>query len=353
MGGVDIGQSTVTIRARAPVRIDFAGGWSDVPEFADAETGAVVNAAITRYVHVEARSGGGSYRFIAEDLGERVFFKSPTDVTYDGKLDLHKAALNMLPVTGGVEVISRADVPAGSGLGASGSLDVALLLALARCRLEEYDPAELAEMGFLLETSELRLAGGRQDQLAAALGGFHHFTFGGGSPVTARALAVSPDAAEDLARHTSVFYTGQSHFSSQTHNRVWTAFREDRDGVRDAIRAMRDLVAPMAEAFEAGRWEEVARGVDANWEHQQRLDATIATERTQAIETAVRAHGAWGMKETGAGAGGCLVVLGPADKRAAIREAAEEAGGRWLDWAFDFEGATTWDEKDDADSGTG
>ncbi|MFB3113317.1 MAG: hypothetical protein ACE10G_14895, partial [Gemmatimonadales bacterium] len=153
------------VHAKAPVRIDFAGGWSDVPDFADAEGGgvggAVANAAITLYAHVECRAGGGGYRMHAEDIGEHVLVRTPAEMIYDGKLDLHKAALNMLPVLGGVEVITSSDVPAGSGLGASGSLDVALLQALMLCRGEEYDASEIAEMGFLLETVELKLAGGR------------------------------------------------------------------------------------------------------------------------------------------------------------------------------------------------
>ncbi len=182
----------MSVHAKAPVRIDFAGGWSDVPDFADTEGGAVANAAITLYTHVECILGGNGYRIQARDIGERVVFQSPADVSYDGKLDLHKAALNMLPVAGGVEVITWSDVPAGSGLGASGSLCVALLQALARCREEEYDSVEVAEMGFLLEWSELKLAGGRQDQYAAALGGFHELVFGAGSGVDRSSLPLAP-----------------------------------------------------------------------------------------------------------------------------------------------------------------
>ena len=162
---------SLSVQARAPVRIDFAGGWSDVPDFAEREGGggAVVNAAISLYTRVECLVGGGKFRLHAEDLELHAVYSSPLELVYDGKLDLHKAALNMLPVLGGVELITTCDVPPGSGLGASGALDVALLHALALCRGENYAPLELAEMGFLVEASELKLAGGRQDQLAGAL----------------------------------------------------------------------------------------------------------------------------------------------------------------------------------------
>ncbi len=338
----------MSFRARAPVRIDFAGGWSDVPEFADTEGGAVVNAAIALYVHVECRVGGGSYRLFAEDVDERVFLPSPADVVYDGTLDLHKAALNMLPVPGGVEIISSSDVPPGSGLGGSGALDVALLQGLAACRGESYDAAELAEMGFLLETSELKLAGGRQDQYAAALGGFHEFSFGAGAGVEARSLDITAEAATAFSRHVAVVYTGQSHFSSQTHERVWQAYREDGAGVADAIRVMRDLVTPVAQSLEAGLWSEVGRLMDENWTQQQRLDATISTDASNDIESAVRAAGAWGLKATGAGAGGCLVIVGPSDRQADIATAATAGGGRVLEWSFALEGAKSWQVEEDA-----
>ena len=122
----------MSFHARAPVRVDFAGGWTDVADFAEVHGGAVVNAAIGLYVNVECLPGGGMYRFHAEDVGERVFLRSPTDIVYDGKLDLHKAALNMMPVMGGVEIITSSDVPTGSGLGASG-LWMSLCCALSPC----------------------------------------------------------------------------------------------------------------------------------------------------------------------------------------------------------------------------
>ena len=343
----------MSFHARAPVRIDFAGGWSDVADFADAEGGAVANAAITLYVSVECILGGDGYRIHARDIGERVSIRTPADVSYDGKLDLHKAALNMLPVAGGLEIVTWSDVPAGSGLGASGSLDVALLHALARCREEEYDGAELAEMGFLLETSELKLTGGRQDQYAAALGGFHELVLGAGSGVEIMPMQITEEAAADLAEHLTLVYTGQTHFSSQTHDRVWASYHDDRDGVKDAILTMRDLVSLVRDAINASDWQKLAGLIDDNWQQQQRLDVTISTKATQDIEAAVRKAGAWGVKATGAGAGGCLIVAGPAGKGGEIAAAAESAAGQVLQWAFDFAGVTSWQAKDEADHDAG
>ena len=328
-----------SVRSRVPTRIDFAGGWTDVPEFADREGGAVVNAAIDLRVHVEFLMGkrGNTIRLNAQDLMEHVTIQALDAVTYDGKLDLHKAALNMLPVTGGVEILSRSDAPSGSGLGASGALGVALLAGLSRLREEPFSPEELAEMGFQLETQELRLMGGRQDQYSAALGGFHELTFSENA-VQARRLALDEDAARDLEAHTILVYTGHSHFSSATHERVWQAYSEGEATVTETLHTLRDLAAPAAGALEAGDWKELASLVDENWRQQQRLDATIATQKTREIEEAARAAGAWGLKATGAGAGGCMVVFCSPDDRAAVSEAVTAAEAEVLSAGFSAEG---------------
>ncbi len=155
----------------------------------------------------------------------------------------------------------------------------------------------------------------------------------------------------------AIVYKGQSHFSSQTHDRVWKAYHANQQGVGEALTAMRDLVGPLADSLEAGDWRGVARAMDENWVQQQRLDATISTPATRDIETAVREAGAWAVKAAGAGAGGCLIVMGPADRQPEIRRAAEARGTegrvRTLDWSFDFEGVTSWETGGDAGSRPG
>jgi D-glycero-alpha-D-manno-heptose-7-phosphate kinase len=331
------------VRARAPVRVDFAGGWSDVPAFAEAEGGVVTNAALQRYVHVDAIRGGQGIRLVAEDLGRRVTARRPADLLYDGTLDLHKAAVNMLPVTGGLELLTRSDVPAGSGLGASGALDVALVSALARLRRESYAAPELAELGFHLEAVELRLDGGRQDQYAAALGGVRTLAFARDA-VDTRAIPLEPAAVAELERALVIAYTGQSHFSAQTHRRVWAAYADGRPETVDALRAIRDLGVAAAEALDAADWPRLARVVDDNWAEQRRLDATISTPGVRAVESALRAAGAWGVKAAGAGAGGCLLALCAPDARAAVVRAATAAGARVLEARLDFQGVTVWED---------
>jgi len=338
----------MTVHSTSPLRIDFAGGWSDVADFADREGGTVVNAAISILVHVDFIAGGGRIRLHAEDTGEHVTLESSGSVVYDGKLDLHKAALNMLPVTGGIEILSRSDALSGSGLGGSGALDVALLAGLAHLREESYDQRELAELGFLLEASELGLFGGKQDQYAAALGGFLELEFHNGQ-VDVRRLSIPEPAARELSSHTVLVFTGQTHFSSQTHERVWDAYNSGDDTVIDAIRCIRDAAREAGDAIESGDWKGLASLVDENWLNQQRLDATMVTPATARIDAAVREAGAWALKATGAGAGGCVVVLCPPERRRAVTEAAHATGGKVLDFDFSFDGVRVWQQDDAAE----
>ncbi len=334
----------------APTRVDFAGGWSDVPVFADAESGIVANAALAIRVHVEAIRGGAGIRLIAEDLGERVVARHPADLLYDGHLDLHKAAMNMLPVGGGLELLTRSDAPAGSGLGASGALDVALVAALAPLRRERYGREELAELGFHLEATELGLRGGRQDQYAAALGGVHELRFGTGG-VTVCPIPLSPDARAELDAMLVIAFTGHSHFSAQTHQRVWAAYGEGRPDVVSALRGIRDLGATAGDALRRADWRALASVMDENWRLQQCLDGTISTPGVRRVEQAARAAGAWGVKATGAGAGGCLAILAAPGDRGSVIAGVTAVGALVLDARLDFEGLTV--REDDAPDARG
>jgi D-glycero-alpha-D-manno-heptose-7-phosphate kinase len=332
----------MTLFARAPLRIDFAGGWTDLPSFADVEGGAAVNAAITLYQHVEAILGDKRIRLHAIDTDQRVTLPSSREITYDGSLDAHKAALNMLPVTGGIEIFTKSDAPEGADLGETAALEVALLAVLARARGEQYDADELAEFGHLLETQELKQLGARQDQCAAAHGGVQALRFSSEGART-RPLPLTPEQLTDLAEHLVLLYTGHSHLSAAAKARVSGACEAGDTAILDALRRMRDLAAEAEAAFAGADWQALAAVVDAHWREQQQVDATIATERTRAIEEMVRGAGAWGLKGAGAGAGGCLVVVVPPSRRSDVIDAATREDVTVLSFGFAHRGVDVWE----------
>jgi D-glycero-alpha-D-manno-heptose-7-phosphate kinase len=327
-------------RAVAPVRLDFAGGWTDVPPFSARAGGLVVNAAIGLATHVELTLGGALVRLVSEDLGETVECADCAGLVPDGRLSLLKAGLRMFPVLGALTLRSRSEVPAGSGLGSSGALDVALVACLTAARRERLDVRELAEQAWRLETLEAGIPGGRQDQLAAALGGFHRLSFRD-PDVGVEPITLDPAFASALERHLVLCYTGRSRVSGDTIGRVMGAYEAGDRRVTGALEALKDVAWAMAEALRAADLARVGVLLSENWTHQQLLDDGMRTEEMARLEAVMRDVGVLGGKAAGAGAGGSMFFVARAPGGAAS-DAARAAGATVLPVRWAWEGGRAW-----------
>jgi D-glycero-alpha-D-manno-heptose-7-phosphate kinase len=326
--------------AVAPVRLDFAGGWTDVPPFSAREGGIVVNAAIGLLVRAMVGRDGPGFRIVAEDLGEQLELPADAPLTADGRLDVHKAALRMHRVMPPVTLRTRSDAPKGSGLGGSGALDVAITAALAAAiepaGSPPIDVTSLAEAAWRLETIEAGVPGGRQDQWAAALGGFNLLRFRDPG-VTAQPLRLDPAFQAELGRRTVLCYTGASRLSGNTISRVMGAYERGETQVVTALRGLRDVAERMADALRAADLAGIGALLSENWRLQQALDARMSTAEMTRLEAAVRAAGALGGKAAGSGAGGCMFFIAGDDRPAAER-AARAAGAQLLPVQWELTG---------------
>ena len=306
-------------RASAPVRIDLAGAWTDVSPFADLHGGVVVNAAIDLRASATITPGGDGYRLRADDLGERVVLSGANALADDGELTLLKAALRASRV-GPCELRTLAQAPGGSGLGSSGALGVALVAATDLARGRTRSASEVAEAAWEMETREASIAGGKQDQYAAALGGFNLLTIDG-SGTRADRLDIDPEFASELARHLVLAHTGKSRFSSNTITRVMQAFERGDADVTEALHALADIGRTMPAALASGSLAEVGALIGANWQQQQRLDADMRTAVMAELESAMSGAGSFGGKAAGSGAGGAMffVVRDPDEARRRAR----------------------------------
>lgn len=310
---------TVTFRAAAPVRLDFAGGWTDVPPFSAREGGLVVSAAIGLYAHAEVRPGGRGLRLSAEDLGARLDLAGTVSPAPAGPLALLQAGLRLLPV-GACSLTTRSDAPPGSGLGSSGALDVALVGALSAARGESPGARDVAELACRLEGVEVGIPGGRQDQFSAAFGGFLRLGFRD-PDVTVEPLELDPAVLAELERRILLVYTGASRFSGATIGRVMQAYERGDVRVGGALCGLRDVAEGMASALRAGDLAAIGALLDLNWRHQQTLDAAMCTPVMARLGETMRAHGVLGGKAAGSGAGGSMFFLGPDDPAPAERAA--------------------------------
>lgn len=279
--------------ARAPTRIDFGGGWTDVPPYSEERGGCVCNMAIQ--LHAVAT--------IQEHPGAQVAGSHP-----DGVADsaLAAAAIRRTGLTGAALRLST-EFPVGAGLGGSSSAGVATLGAVAAWREEPVSAEELAEESRQLEVEDLGIAGGRQDHYAAALGGALGLWFGG--RVTARSLTLPAAVVAELESRCIVAYTGQSRISADTITAVTDAYRARERRVLASLDRMRDLAAEMVRALEAGDVDELGGLVGEHWIFQRSLHPAIPTPVIDAILADAAAAGAIGGKALGASGGGCVLAI--------------------------------------------
>lgn len=249
---------------------------------------------------------------------------------------LVRAALKRAGVNG-VSVELANDFPIGAGLGGSSAASAALLSALAECRGEQWDRAELAEAGRRIEVEELGIAGGRQDHYAATFGGALALTFTTG--VSVRRIPISPQIREDLPARSTLVYTGQSRISGDTIKQVLGAYEARDPRVIAALRRMREIAAEMAEALERGDLDSVGALLNEHWTHQRSLHPSIPTARIDEIVASSLRAGALGAKAMGASGGGCVLIIARADNADRVRDAVRPLG-EILDFRVDEDGVT-------------
>jgi D-glycero-alpha-D-manno-heptose-7-phosphate kinase len=302
--------------ARAPTRLDFGGGWTDVSPYADEEGGAVCNVAITRYATATVSVG-----VAARDAS----------ATHDALVRAALRRANLPHAT--ASVVS--DFPLGAGLGGSSAAGVALAGALAQLRGEPLECSELAELSRRTEVEDLGIAGGFQDHYAAAFGGALLLTFEG--CVGVERLALSAATSEGLARRGVLLYTGESRISANTITTVVDACRAHDPQVCGALAHMKALARHMAAALRAGDLDTLGALVGEHWVHQRALHPSITTPRIDAIVAAAGSAGALGVKAMGASGGGCVLAIARDGREEELARALASLGDR-LSFAVDETG---------------
>lgn len=303
--------------ARAPTRLDFGGGWTDVPPYTTEEGGAVCNVAISRFATATAAVGGhAAARAGRATAGDQALIDAA----------LRRAALP------GAEAAVASDFPVGAGLGGSSAAGVALAGALAHLAGEQPLPGELAERSRDTEVRELGIAGGFQDHYAAAHGGALLLTFE--DCVGVEQIALTPAICSALARRALLVYTGESRISGTTIRAVLDAYAAREPRVCDALARMKGLARQMAAALRAGDIDALGGLVGEHWVHQRALHPLITTPRIDAIMHAAARSGGIGMKALGASGGGCVVAFAAEGREAELASALAPLGSR-LDYAVD------------------
>ena len=328
-------------RVRAPLRISFAGGGTDVPPYPSSHGGAVLSATIERHATASLRPrADGDYHVRSLDLMASAAF-APEELQFDGHLDLVKAVLRDLDAARpgrGLDLTLATDAPPGSGLGSSSALVVAMLAAVAAAGGRRWHPAELAWRAYQVERIDLKVEGGMQDQYAAAFGGLNFIEFHGDEQVRVWPLRLAPATVEALEGSLLLAWSG----ASRTDGGI---LRRQVDGVLAgspeslaSLGAIKALAVGMRDALLRGDLAAFAEGLHQGWRLKRRLADGIATQRLDELYAAGRRAGAAGGKVLGAGGGGYLLFACPPGRRAAVGAALEAAGAPCSPVRFDPRG---------------
>lgn len=331
------------IHSRAPIRIDFAGGWTDVPPFSRNEGGAVVNATINRYTYATLfpREDDDKIRIISADFEQYVEVANFRSIEYDGNLDLIKAAVKVLDVNVGMDLFVRCDAPPGSGTGSSSSISVALIGLLNRVQNVKLSPHEVAKLARKLEVHELLIAGGKQDYYAAALGGVNFLEFEDPA-VSNSKLHLDVSVLRDIEKHLILCYTGKSRLSGDIIKTVMGAYERGQQKTVDALRNLKRIAYETKNALIAGDMRAFAALLDENWKSQLALDASTSNAQIDHLFDIAYKAGALGGKACGAGGGGCLIFYCDENKEHLVRKALLAEDAQIIDFNLEDEGLQTW-----------
>jgi D-glycero-alpha-D-manno-heptose-7-phosphate kinase len=294
---------------RAPTRIDFGGGWTDVPPYPDEMGGYVCNIAISRYATVTVRPGGARPADTLAPLTDR---------------SIAHAAARRFGLSDALITV-ESDFPVGAGLGGSSAVGVAVVAAFAASRGEVMTRTAIAELSREIEIADMEIPGGRQDHYAAAYGGALGLGFSSGR-VDVRSLPLSPKMQTEIEQRCLIIYTGQSRISGDTITAVLDAYRNRQPDVLAALNRMRELAEQMADALVAGDLDTLGLLVAEHWRHQRSLHPAIPTPLIDEIVTRAHEAGAIGAKALGASGGGCVLVISRTDREQQVRDVVTSLG---------------------------
>lgn len=327
------------VKAIAPNRVLDFGGWTDTWF---ARHGKVLNFAVDLYakVIVTPRERPGA-SIVAQDYGEAIEIRSPADVLYDGKHDLLKAALNVTGVDG-VDISVYSDVPPGCGTGSSAAVSVALIGALALLADLHLTPHEVASLAHSLETEELGIQSGVQDQIASATGGVGFHVIDPYPKVSSSPLRLSHDTTNELESRLLLVYTGQSHLSGDVHKKVIEDYQSGEDRAIKAMETLRNTPIWAKSALVKNDFVELGEIMNINTEAQKQLHSEISTTDIEKLQDIASNCGAIGFKINGAGGGGSVTVLCASNNSREVEHQIKQAGFRVLPCHLDFRGLKTW-----------
>jgi D-glycero-alpha-D-manno-heptose-7-phosphate kinase len=336
------------IQSKAPLRLGLAGGGTDVSPYSDLYGGAILNATISLYAYTTIiPRDDGKIIFNLEDRNEQYVYNSVKQLPIDGEIDLLKAIYNRIikdfhrePLS--FEISTYVDAPAGSGLGTSSTLVVSVLGAFAEwlsLPLGEYD---LAYLAYSIEREDMAMAGGKQDQYAAAFGGFNFMEFFSQDKVIINPLRIKDKIINELSRNIILYYTETSRDSSNIIKEQQKNVKEQNIRSIEAMHKLKEQAVLMKEALLKENLDEIGRILNLGWQFKKQMAKGISTNFFEEVYEAGIKAGASGGKISGAGGGAFIFFYCPENTRYQVANELQKFGGSLRRFEFTNNGLETW-----------
>ncbi|WP_081579998.1 GHMP family kinase ATP-binding protein [Methanomassiliicoccus luminyensis] len=331
------------IRCKAPLRISFAGGGTDVPPYCDEQGGAVLNTTIDRFAYctISPRCDDEiTIRSLDFDTVKK--WRANGDVlVYDGNLDLIKAVLNHFDVKQGFDMFLHCDAPPGSGLGSSSAVMVSIIGALAEWLNVPMSQYEIANLAYILEREELGQAGGKQDQYAAVFGGFNYIEFKGPETIVTP-LRVKSNTLNELHYQLLLGNTGRTRDSSNIIKSQTDGYRNKESQVVDALDNTKRLARETKDALLMGNIRLMGDLLNESWEYKKKFTSKISNDHIDTIYRTAIDNGAVGGKISGAGGGGFMYFICEYDRKHLVANELRKLDVDIVQYNFDKYGLQTW-----------
>ena len=335
-------------RSKAPLRIGLAGGGTDVSPYSDQYGGAILNATISLAAHASIEPLE-TREIIIESLDQKQSqrFEWAKELPINGTLDLLKGVYNRiqkdygLPSTG-FKLSTFVDAPAGSGLGTSSTLVVAILGAfveMLKLPLGDYD---IAHYAYEIERTDLKLAGGKQDQYAATFGGVNFMEFYEDDKVIVNPLRIRPEYLHELQNNIVLYFTSTSRESATIIKEQQKNVNEKNEKSLEAMHQLKEQAKRMKEALLKGKLNEIGEILDFGFLQKRLMAHNISNNSIEDIYNGAKKAGATGGKISGAGGGGFMIFYCPANTRYKVIETLESYGGYCKNYQFTKHGLITW-----------